>query len=108
MGAKALLYFELSLPGVHRFGGGQPDEAGIGVVLTGGDIKQLAAIPPQNFGFAGTYLSFSVIEAMVRGVCLPIVAFSVLMPWPSRRWGGAAPILRACVPSEVMFSSRAL
>jgi proton glutamate symport protein len=109
MGAKALVYFEIVTTLALFIGLGVVNllKPGIGVVLAGGgDIKQLAAIPPQNFQALLVHIfPSSVIEAMVRGDVLQIVAFSVLFAMAVSAMGErAAPILRACdALAQVMF-----
>src|SRR4030095_13056220 len=101
MGAKALLYFEIVTTLALFIGLGVVNltKPGVGVVLAGGsDIKQLASTTPQSFQALLVHIfPSSVIDAMVRGDVLQIVAFSVLFAMAVSAMGErAAPILRAC------------
>jgi proton glutamate symport protein len=77
------------------------------VALTGGgDIKQLVSIQPQGFRDLLVHIfPSSVIDSMVRGDVLQIVAFTVLFAMAVSAMGPrAAPILRGCEAlSQVMF-----
>jgi len=109
MGAKALLYFEIVTTLALFIGLGVVNltKPGLGVVLAGGsDIKQLASTTPQSFQALLVHIfPSSVIDAMVRGDVLQIVAFSVLFAMAVSAMGErAAPILRACdALAQVMF-----
>jgi proton glutamate symport protein len=109
MGAKALLYFEVVTTIALFIGLGIVNltKPGVGVALTGGgDIRQLAAIPPQSFRDLIVHIfPASVIDSMVRGDVLQIVAFSVLFAMAVSALGErAGPILRGCdALSQVMF-----
>jgi proton glutamate symport protein len=110
MGAKALLYFEVVTTIALFIGLGIVNltKPGIGVALTGGadSIKTLASIPPQSFRDLVVHIfPASVIDSMVRGDVLQIVAFSVLFAMAVSAMGErAAPILRGCdALAQVMF-----
>src|SRR5882757_3425753 len=109
MGAKALLYFEIVTTLALFIGLGVVNltRPGIGVALTGGgDIKQLASIPPQSFHDLLVHIfPSSVIDSMVRGDVLQIVSFTVLFAMSVSALGErAAPILRGCdALAQVMF-----
>src|SRR6202011_5119807 len=80
---------------------------GSGVALTGGgEIKELAGIAPQSFHDLLVHIfPSSVIDSMVRGDVLQIVAFTVLFAMAVSALGErAAPILRGCQAlAQVMF-----
>jgi len=110
MGAKALLYFEIVTTLALFIGLGVVNltKPGIGVALTGGadSIKTLVSIPPQSFRDLVVHIfPASIIDSMVRGDVLQIVAFSVLFAMAVSALGDrAAPILRGCdALSQVMF-----
>jgi proton glutamate symport protein len=109
MGAKALLYFEIVTTLALFIGLGIVNltKPGIGVALTGGgDISQLAKTQPQGFRDLLVHIfPSSVIDSMVRGDVLQIVAFTVLFAMAVLALGERArPILRACdALSQVMF-----
>src|SRR5437867_7766537 len=109
MGAKALVYFEIVTTIALFIGLGVVNltKPGAGVALTGGgDIRQLTAIQPQGFRDLLVHIfPSSVIDSMVRGDVLQIVAFSVLFAMAVSAIGPrAAPILRGCdALSQVMF-----
>ena len=110
MGAKALLYFEIVTTLALFIGLGVVNltKPGIGVALTGGadSIKTLVSIPPQSFRDLLVHIfPASVIDSMVRGDVLQIVAFTVLFAMAVSALGErAAPILRGCdALSQVMF-----
>src|ERR1700704_132566 len=109
MGAKALLYFEIVTTIALFIGLGIVNltKPGAGVVLTGGgDISQLAKTQPQGFRDLLVHIfPSSVIDSMVRGDVLQIVAFTVLFAMAVSALGErAAPILRGCdALSQVMF-----
>jgi proton glutamate symport protein len=109
MGAKALLYFEIVTTIALFIGLGIVNftKPGAGVLLTGGgDISQLVRTQPQGFRDLLVHIfPASVIDSMVRGDVLQIVAFSVLFAMAVSAMGErAAPILRGCdALSQVMF-----
>src|SRR6267378_571757 len=109
MGAKALLYFEIVTTMALFIGLGIVNltKPGVGVALTGGaDISQLAKTQPQGFRDLLVHIfPSSVIDSMVRGDVLQIVAFTVLFAMAVLALGDRAkPILRACdALSQVMF-----
>lgn len=109
MGAKALLYFEIVTTLALFIGLGVVNftKPGVGVVLTGGgDITQLAKTQPQGFRDLLVHIfPSSVIDSMVRGDVLQIVAFTVLFAMAVLALGERAkPILRGCdALSQVMF-----
>src|SRR5256884_1977177 len=109
MGVKALLYFEIVTTIALFIGLGVVNftKPGAGVVLAGGgDIRQLTTIQPQGFRDLLVHIfPASVIDSMVRGDVLQIVAFSVLFAMAVAAMGQrAAPILRGCdALSQVMF-----
>src|SRR5216110_2272248 len=109
MGAKALLYFEI-ITTVALFIGlavVNLTKRGARVVLSGGsDITSLVKTQPQGFRDLVVHIfPASVIDSMVRGDVLQIVAFSVLFAMAVSAMGKtAAPILRGCEAlSQVMF-----
>ncbi|MFN2576508.1 MAG: dicarboxylate/amino acid:cation symporter [Pyrinomonadaceae bacterium] len=109
MGAKALLYFEL-VTTVALFIGlaiVNLTKPGANVLLAGGsDIASLVKTQPQGFRDLLVHIfPASVIDSMVRGDVLQIVAFTVLFAMAVSAMGErAAPILRACdALSQVMF-----
>ena len=110
MGAKALIYFEIVTTIALFIGLGIVNltKPGAGVALTGGTdaIKQVVNIQPQGFRDLLVHIfPASVIDSMVRGDVLQIVAFSVLFAMAVSAMGQrAAPILRGCdALSQVMF-----
>ena len=109
MGAKALLYFEF-VTTIALFIGlaiVNLTKPGAGVALVGGgDISSLVKTQPQGFRDLIVHIfPASVIDSMVRGDVLQIVAFSVLFAMAVSAMGvKAAPILRGCEAlSQVMF-----
>ena len=109
MGGKALLYFEI-VTTIALFLGlaiVNLTKPGAGVLLTGGgDITSLVKTQPQGFRDLLVHIfPASVIDSMVRGDVLQIVAFSVLFAMAVSALGSkAAPILRGCEAlSQVMF-----
>jgi proton glutamate symport protein len=109
MGAKALLYFEV-VTTIALFIGlaiVNLTRPGAGVVLSGGgDISSLVKTQPQGFRDLLVHIfPSSVIDSMVRGDVLQIVAFTVLFAMAVSAMGErAAPILRGCEAlSQVMF-----
>src|SRR5438132_2700247 len=109
MGLKALLYFEIVTTIALFIGLGVVNftKPGAGVVLAGGgDIRQLTTIQPQGFRDLLVHIfPASVIDSMVRGDVLQIVAFSVLFAMSVSAMGArAAPCLRGCAAlSPIMF-----
>src|SRR5216683_7374543 len=109
MGAKALVYFEIVTTIALFIGLGIVNltKPGAGVALAGGgDISQLVKTQPQGFRDLLVHIfPSSVIDSMVRGDVLQIVAFSVLFAMAVSAMGErAAPILRGCEAlSQVMF-----
>src|SRR5712671_934907 len=109
MGAKALLYFEIVTTIALFIGLGIVNltKPGAGVLLTGGgDISSLVKTQPQGFRDLLVHIfPSSVIDSMVRGDVLQIVAFTVLFAVAVSALGQrAAPILRGCEAlSQVMF-----
>src|SRR5438876_4357029 len=109
MGAKALLYFEI-VTTIALFLGlaiVNLTKPGAGVLLAGGgDITTLVKTQPQGFRDLIVHIfPASVIDSMVRGDVLQIVAFSVLFAMAVSALGSkAGPILRGCEAlSQVMF-----
>ena len=109
MGAKTLLYFEIVTTAALFIGLGIVNltRPGAGVVLAGGsDISTLVKTQPQGFRDLLVHIfPSSVIDSMVRGDVLQIVAFTVLFAMAVSAMGPrAAPILRGCEAlSQVMF-----
>src|SRR5689334_6568922 len=109
MGAKALLYFEIITTIALFIGLGIVNliKPGANVLLAGGsDIASLVKTQPQSFRDLLVHIfPASVIDSMVRGDVLQIVAFSVLFAMAVSAMGErAAPILRGCdALSQVMF-----
>jgi len=109
MGAKALLYFAIVTTIALFIGLGIVNliKPGAGVVLAGGgDISALVKTQPQGFRDLLVHIfPSSVIDSMVRGDVLQIVAFTVLFAMAVSAMGQrAAPILRGCEAlSQVMF-----
>src|SRR2546422_3562028 len=109
MGVKALLYFEIVTTIALFIGLGVVNliKPGAGVLLAGGgDISQLVKTQPQGFRDLLVHIfPSSVIDSMVRGDVLQIVAFTVLFAMAVSAMGQkAAPILRGCEAlSQVMF-----
>src|SRR5258706_1530877 len=109
MGVKALLYFEI-VPTLALFIGlgiGNLIKPGARVILAGGgDVSSLVKTQPQGFRDLLVHIfPSSVIDSMVRGDVLQIVAFSVLFAMAVSAMGKtAAPILRGCEAlAQVMF-----
>jgi len=109
MGAKAILYFEI-VTTIALFIGlaiVNLTKPGAGVALVGGsDITTLVKTQPQSFRDLIVHIfPSSVIDSMVRGDVLQIVAFSVLFAMAVSAMGEkAAPILRGCEAlAQVMF-----
>src|SRR5436309_5939761 len=109
MGAKALLYFEIITTIALFIGLGIVNftKPGLHVALVGGgDITSLVKTTPQGFRDLLVHIfPSSVIDSMVRGDVLQIVAFTVLFAMAVSAMGQkAAPILRGCEAlSQVMF-----
>jgi len=109
MGLKALLYFEIVTTIALFIGLGIVNltKPGYGVALTAArDISQLQQTHPQGFRDMLVHIfPSSVLDAMVRGDVLQIVAFSALFAVAVSAMGKtAAPILRGCEAlSQVMF-----
>lgn len=109
MGAKALLYFEIVTTIALFIGLGVVNltKPGTGVALVGGgDITQLVKTQPQSFHDLLVHIfPSSVIDSMVRGDVLQIVAFTVLFAMAVSALGErAAPIVRGCdALAQVMF-----
>src|ERR1041385_3617381 len=109
MGAKALLYFELVTTIALFIGLAVVNltKPGAGVALVGGaDVPPLVKTQPQGFRDLIVHIfPASVIDSMVRGDVLQIVAFSVLFAMAVSAMGKtAAPILRGCEAlAQVMF-----
>ncbi len=109
MGLKALLYFEIVTTIALFIGLGIVNltKPGYGVALTAArDISQLQQTHPQGFRDMLVHIfPSSVLDAMVRGDVLQIVAFSALFAVAVSALGKAAgPILRGCEAlSQVMF-----
>src|SRR6267143_2114320 len=109
MGVKALLYFEIVTTIALFIGLGVVNltRPGVGVSLAGGgDISQLVKTQPQGFRDLIVHIfPASVIDSMVRGDVLQIVAFTVLFAMAVSALGErAAPILRGCdALAQVMF-----
>lgn len=111
MGAKALLYFEVVTTAALFIGLGVVNfiKPGVGVALTvsnSDEIKQIAQNHPKTLIETIVHIfPASVIDSMVRGDVLQIVAFSVLFAMAVSAIGAkGAPILRACESlSQVMF-----
>src|SRR5256886_15929102 len=109
MGVKALLYFEI-VTTIALFIGlaiVNLTKPGAGVALVGGsDITSLVKTQPQGFRDLIVHIfPASVVDSMVRGDVLQIVAFSVLFAMAVSAMGErAAPILRGCdALAQVMF-----
>src|SRR3989442_3801813 len=109
MGVKALLYFEIVTTIALFIGLGIVNltKPGAGITLAGGgDISQLVKTQPQGFRDLLVHIfPASVIDSMVRGDVLQIVAFTVLFAMAVSALGErAGPILRGCEAlSQVMF-----
>ena len=109
MGAKAILYFEIVTTLALFIGLAIVNltKPGAGVALVGGsDISTLVKTQPQGFRDLLVHIfPASVIDSMVRGDVLQIVAFSVLFAMAVSAMGErAAPIMRGCdALAQVMF-----
>ncbi|MDQ2975845.1 MAG: cation:dicarboxylase symporter family transporter [Acidobacteriota bacterium] len=109
MGLKALLYFEIVTTIALFIGLGVVNltKPGYGVTLTAArDISQLQQVHAQGFREMLVHIfPSSLLDAMVRGDVLQIVAFAVLFAVAVSALGQrAGPILRGCEAlSQVMF-----
>ena len=110
MGLKALVYFEIVTTAALFIGLGVVNiiKPGIGVALSAGtsDLGQIAQNHPKTLVETLVHIfPASVIDSMVRGDVLQIVAFSVLFAMAVSAIGSkGAPILHACDSlSQVMF-----
>src|SRR6266446_463711 len=109
MGVKALLYFEIVTTLALFIGLGIVNliKPGARVILAGGgDVSSLVKTQPQGFRDLLVHIfPSSVIDSMVRGDVLQIVAFTVLFAMAVSAMGErAAPILRACdALAQIMF-----
>src|SRR5690242_17427251 len=109
MGVKAILYFEIVTTIALFIGLAIVNftKPGMNVALVGGsDISTLVKTQPQGFRDLIVHIfPASVVDAMVRGDVLQIVAFSVLFAMAVSAMGEkAAPILRGCEAlAQVMF-----
>src|SRR5207248_5483597 len=102
MGAKALLYFEI-ITTIALFLGlaiVNLTRPGLGVLLAGGgDITTLVKTQPQGFRDLIVHIfPASVIDSMVRGDVLQIVASAVCLRWLFRPWGKRPP--QSCVAAK--------
>jgi proton glutamate symport protein len=110
MGAKALLYFEVVTTAALFIGLAVVNltRPGAGVQLTAdtGAIQSIQQSHPATFVGTITHIfPASILDAMVRGDVLQIVAFSVLFAMAVSAMGEKGrPILRACESlSQIMF-----
>src|SRR6266850_1405034 len=110
MGLKALIYFEIVTTAALFIGLGVVNliKPGVGVALSAGtsDLGQIAQNHPKTLVETLVHIfPASVIDSMVRGDVLQIVAFSVLFAMAVSAIGPkGAPILHACDSlSQVMF-----
>jgi proton glutamate symport protein len=110
MGLKALIYFEIVTTAALFIGLGVVNlvKPGVGVTLSAAttDISQIQQTHPQGFHDVIVHIfPASVVDAMVRGDVLQIVAFSVLFAMAVSAIGERGrPILRACESlSQIMF-----
>src|SRR5437763_16255518 len=111
MGAKALIYFEVVTSAALFIGLAVVNltRPGVGVVLTTANTGAIEAIQqthPQTF--TGTLVHIfpaSIVDALVRGDVLQIVAFSIIFAMAVSALGEKGrPILRACDSlSQIMF-----
>jgi proton glutamate symport protein len=110
MGAKALIYFEIVTTAALFIGLGVVNliKPGVGVQLTA-DTSSIASIqqtPPQDLAHTLVHIfPASIVDAMVRGDVLQIVAFSIIFAMAVSALGEKGrPILRACESlSQIMF-----
>lgn len=110
MGLKALLYFEIVTTAALFIGLGVVNliKPGAGIVLAANptSIAQIQQTHAQGFRDIITHIfPASIVDAMVRGDVLQIVAFSVLFAMALSAIGEKGrPILRACESlSQIMF-----
>ncbi|PYS76911.1 MAG: dicarboxylate/amino acid:cation symporter [Acidobacteria bacterium] len=111
MGVKALVYFEVVTTVALFIGLGVVNltKPGVGVSLTatgGAAVQQIQQTQPQTLVQTLVHIfPASVVDAMVRGDVLQIVAFSVLFAMAVSAMGERGrPILRACESlSQIMF-----
>src|SRR2546423_10282514 len=110
MGVKALLYFEVVTTAALFIGLGVVNliKPGVGIVLAANptSIAQIQQTHAQGFRDIITHIfPSSIIDAMVRGDVLQIVAFSVLFAMALSAIGEKGrPVLRACESlSQIMF-----
>ncbi|MCA1818356.1 MAG: cation:dicarboxylase symporter family transporter, partial [Acidobacteria bacterium] len=110
MGVKALAYFEIVTTIALFIGLGIVNltQPGRGVVLSGDTsaIQSIQQTRPQDFvGIVTHIFPASVVDAMVRGDVLQIVAFSIIFAMALSALGEKGrPILRACESlSQIMF-----
>ncbi|MFN2531912.1 MAG: dicarboxylate/amino acid:cation symporter [Pyrinomonadaceae bacterium] len=110
MGVKALLYFEIVTTAALFIGLGVVNliKPGVGVTLaaTTNDVALIAQNHPKTLVETLVHIfPASVIDSMVRGDVLQIVAFSVLFAMAVSAIGSkGAPILHACESlSQIMF-----
>ncbi|HYY95263.1 MAG TPA: cation:dicarboxylase symporter family transporter [Pyrinomonadaceae bacterium] len=111
MGVKALVYFEVVTTVALFIGLAVVNltKPGVGVALTasaGTAVQQIQQTQPQTFVQTLVHIfPASIVDAMVRGDVLQIVAFSVLFAMAVSAMGEKGrPILRACESlSQIMF-----
>jgi proton glutamate symport protein len=110
MGAKALLYFEIVTTLALFIGLGVVNfiKPGVGVTLSAdtNSIQSIQQTQPQDLVHTIVHIfPASIIDAMVRGDVLQIVAFAVLFAMAVSALGEKGrPILRACESlSQIMF-----
>ncbi|OLE53389.1 MAG: hypothetical protein AUG51_13225 [Acidobacteria bacterium 13_1_20CM_3_53_8] len=110
MGVKALVYFEVVTTAALFIGLGVVNliKPGVGIVLAANpsSIAQIQQTHAQGFSDIITHIfPSSILDAMVRGDVLQIVAFSVLFAMALSAIGERGrPILRACESlSQIMF-----
>jgi proton glutamate symport protein len=110
MGAKALVYFEVVTTAALFIGLAVVNltRPGVGVSLAAntGAIQSVQQTQPQTFtGIVTHIFPASIVDAMVRGDVLQIVAFSVLFAMAVSAMGERGrPVLRACESlSQIMF-----
>ncbi|MDQ3908115.1 MAG: cation:dicarboxylase symporter family transporter [Acidobacteriota bacterium] len=110
MGAKALIYFEIVTTVALFIGLGVVNliKPGRGVVLSGDTsaIQSIQQTHPQDFVGTVTHIfPASILDAMVKGDVLQIVAFSIIFAMAVSALGEKGrPVLRACESlSQIMF-----
>jgi proton glutamate symport protein len=110
MGAKALVYFEIVTTFALFIGLGVVNliKPGVGVVLSGDTsaVQSIQQTPPAGFADTLTHIfPASIVDAMVRGDVLQIVAFAIIFAMAVSALGEKGrPILRACESlSQIMF-----